>query len=244
MIQFLEGIKCTQTLFTHTANTTMYYFVGQMSQNHNLSLCSMFDNHQTPRCLLLSYHLTLSAAFTSLITPSYYIPITLHYGLQSCTMVLTSCQVRAGTAKHTPKHTQDTVTDSLSHKPSFLPWYVFCSTPDMNPSSSCLAQGKDPPTGSTLHYTATTSSAILSSIWNHSAVVQLQFGSFFTSTSSSWPLPQLCSLISGSRPPGPGQAYQHQGSALPIRSHNHTTQSKLTSRFLGLAQWVCVTPLP
>lgn len=40
--------------------------------------------------------------FTSVITPSYYIPIMLHYGLQSSTMVLRSCQVRAGTLQHTP----------------------------------------------------------------------------------------------------------------------------------------------
>lgn len=44
--------------------------------------------------------------FTSVITPSYYIPIMLHYGLQSSTMVLRSCQVRAGTLQHTPKYTQ------------------------------------------------------------------------------------------------------------------------------------------
>lgn len=109
----------------------------------------MFETHLTPCSLLLSCHLILlSAAFTPVITPSYYLPIMLYYGLQSSTMVLTSCQVRAGTLQHTPKYTRilsPILSHNLSRAFSFLSWYVFCSIPDMSPSSSCLVQAKAHP---------------------------------------------------------------------------------------------------
>lgn len=152
---------------------------------------------------------------------------------------------------------------------SFLPLICLLFDTWYDPLQLLFGTGKDPPTGSTLHYSARTSSPIfflLKSQRSRPAAHQPQFDCFITSSSLSalvfqplllaWPLPQLSSLIPGSRPSGLPAVFQptipsvlqsqHQGSALSIPSHNHTTQAKLASRFLGLAQWVqvCVTPLP
>lgn len=79
---------------------------------------------------LLSSHLIPSAAFTPVITPFYYIPIMLYYGLQSSTMVLTSCQVRAGTPKQILSPTRQLYHTTFPGSFFFL--CPFCPIPDMN----------------------------------------------------------------------------------------------------------------
>lgn len=107
-------------------------------------------------------------------------------------------------------------------------------------------------------------------VWDLSAVIQLHISLGlavllpapvsvlqFSSTSSwfglcvssqaSYLAPDLQANQQSFNPPPPSVLKpQHRGSTLSIPSPNHTTQSKLASRFLGLAQWVwvCVTPLP
>lgn len=87
-------------------------------------LWGLFDRHRIHWSLLPLYR---PATFTSPITPSYYIAIMLHYGLQSNTMVPTSCQVRAVTVEHTPKYIQ-TLSATLYHP--YLSQTPFISPPD------------------------------------------------------------------------------------------------------------------
>lgn len=120
----------------------------------------------------------------------------------------------------------------------------------MNPSSSCLAQAKTHPlvqpcTMLKLPLPHFSPLPCLKSQRSRPAAHQPQFGYFITSSSLSllW-FPQrsllvLSSLVLGSTlsglhllcPPSPSP----QASALSVPNRNHTTQSKLASRFLGLA---------
>lgn len=114
---------------------------------------------------LLSFHLLLSAAFTPVITPIHYIPITLYYGLQSGTMVPTSCQVRAGTLTHTP-----TVRwCHLLHFNHIFPGFVFFfSISDMKLLLSDTGQG--PPTAYTLLYPAGASFSFNNQLQSQTAI--------------------------------------------------------------------------
>lgn len=167
---------------------------------------------------------------------------------------LVHCSTHPNTLRYCHRHS---ITRLLFISPLicllFNTWY--------EPLQLLFGNGKDPPTSSTLHYSATTSSPVFSStLFEISALsssctsglslavllpASVSVLRFFQLSLLAWPLPQISSLISGSRPAGLGLqsttfVLQHQGSALPIPSHYHTTQSKLASRFLGLAQWVWV----
>lgn len=73
---------------------------------HKITLFSCVTIFRPHGVAAISPSMALSAEFTSLITPSYYIPIMQYYRLQSRAIVLMFCQVRAGTLKHTPLYTQ------------------------------------------------------------------------------------------------------------------------------------------
>lgn len=227
----------------------------------------MFETHLTPCSLLLSCHLILlSAAFTPVITPSYYLPIMLYYGLQSSTMVLTSCQVRAGTLKHTPKYTRilsPTLSHNLSRAFSFLSWYVLI----LSPSSSCLVQAKaHPPVQPCIIQQQPLSIFFpLYHFLKSQLHISFSFLCFIISSSLrdpvsqpmflAWPLPpalqpHLClqtfrpwsGLPAVFQPSTPSVLqYQHQGSALSISSHNHTTQFKQVFRLGPVYVCVCVS---
>ena len=95
-----------------------------MSPRSGVHLLIFLANNTAP----VSPNMPPPAACTSLITPSYYFAITLHYCLQSTTMVLASCQVQAGTLEHTPRYTQ-ILSPSLYHT-TFLQSFHF--SPDMS----------------------------------------------------------------------------------------------------------------
>lgn len=122
-----------------------------MSQNHNFSLeCVWESSDPMMSSALVSLCMTFSSIYMC-VMGDYTLLLYSHYAALWASEQHNGSYVLPGTSWYTEVHTQihsDTVTDyhtTFLRLFSLLPWYVFCSIPDMNPSSSCLPQAKTHP---------------------------------------------------------------------------------------------------
>lgn len=181
----------------------------------------------------------LSAAFTPVITPFYYIPIMLYYGQSRAAQWFLLTLARYKLVQWSTHPNILGYCHLLFHTSFHFFPDVFCLITDKNPSSSCWVLVTAHP----LVQACVIQQRPLSHFWNHScssASVVLKFHYELQSNllilSPSFSLFPATLVRLTSNPPPPQT----------IPSHNHTTQFKQVFRLgpVCVCMCVCVTPLP